>query len=122
MHFNMQFTTCTSVIIIQSVAAISNLVLEYFSLQKKPCVLAAVPHFNQSPKPCSLVAKSCPTLATSRAVAHQAPLSVGFSRQEYWTGLPFSSPADLPDPGIEPGSPALQAGSLPTELPGKPTP
>ena len=122
MHFNMQFTTCTSVIIIQSVATISNLVLEYFSLQKKPCVLAAVPHFNQSPKPCGLFAKLCPTLATSRAVAHQAPLSVGFSRQEYWTGLPFSSPGDLPDPGIEPGSPALQAGSLPTEPPGKHTP
>ena len=49
-------------------------------------------------------------------------MSVGFSRQEYWTGLPFSSPGDLPDPGIEPGSPALQAGSLPTEPPGKPTP
>ena len=46
----------------------------------------------------------------------QAPLSVGFSRQEYWSGLPFPSPGDLPDPGIEPRSPALQADSLPTEL------
>ena len=47
-----------------------------------------------------LVAKSCLTLATPWTVAHQAPLSVGFPRQEYWSGLPFSSPADLPDPGI----------------------
>ena len=53
-------------------------------------------------------------------VAHQAPLSVGFSRQEVWSGLPFPSPGDLPDPGIEPGYPALQADSLPTELLGKP--
>ena len=46
----------------------------------------------------------------------QAPLSRGFSRQEYWSGLPFPSPGDLPDPGIEAGSPALQADSLSTEL------
>ena len=46
-------------------------------------------------------------------VAHQAPLSMGFSRQECWSGLPFLSPGDLPDPGIEPGSPALQTDSLP---------
>ena len=64
----------------------------------------------------SLVAKSCPTLATPWTVASQAPLSVGFSRHEYWNGLPFPSPGDLPNPGIEPGSPALQADSLPTEL------
>ena len=49
-------------------------------------------------------------------VARQAPLSMGFSRQECWSGLPFPSPGDFPDPGSEPGSPALQAGSLPTEL------
>ena len=49
-------------------------------------------------------------------VTHNAPLSMGFSRQEYWSGLPFPSPEDLLDPGIEPGSPALQADSLPTEL------
>ena len=48
-----------------------------------------------------------------------APLSVGFSRQEYWSGLPFPSPGDLPNPGIKPGSPALQADSLPTEPLGK---
>ena len=63
-----------------------------------------------------LVTKSCPTIATPWTVAHQAPLSIGFSRQEYWSGLPFLSPGNLPDPGIEPASPALQAGSLPTEL------
>ena len=46
-------------------------------------------------------------------VAHQAPLSMGFSRQDYWSGLPFPSPGNLPDPGIEYGSPALQTGCLP---------
>ena len=63
-----------------------------------------------------LVAKSCPTLVTPWTVACQASLSMGFTRQEYWSGLPFLSPGDLPDPGIEPGSPALQADDLPTEL------
>ena len=53
-------------------------------------------------------------------VAHQAPPSMGFSRQEYWCRLPFPSPGDLPDPGIEPRSPALQADSLTSEPPGKP--
>ena len=67
-----------------------------------------------------LVTKSCLTLATPWTVACQAPLSMGFSRQEYWSGLPFPSPEDLPDLGIEPGSSALQADSLPTELQGKP--
>ena len=63
-----------------------------------------------------LVTKSCLTLVTAWTVAHQAPLSIGFSRQEYWNGLPFPSPGDPHDPGIQPGSPALQADSLPTEL------
>jgi len=54
-----------------------------------------------------LVAKSCPALATPYTVACQAPLSMGFSRQEYWSGLPFPSPGDLLNIGIEPGSPAL---------------
>ena len=63
-----------------------------------------------------LVAKSCLTLATSWTVTHQAPLFMGFSRQEYWSGLPFHSTGDLSDPGIEPGSPALQADDLLTEL------
>ena len=67
-----------------------------------------------------LVAKLCPTLATPWTVVRQAPLSMEFSRQEYWSGLPFPSPGGLPNPGIESGSPALQADSLPTELQGKP--
>ena len=54
-----------------------------------------------------LVAKSCPTLATPWTTAHQAPLCMGFSRQEYWSGLPFPSPGGLPDPGMEPASPAF---------------
>ena len=54
-------------------------------------------------------------------VAHRTPLSMGFSRQEYWSGLPFPSPEDLPNPETEPGSPVLQADSLLTEPPGKPT-
>ena len=58
--------------------------------------------------------------ATPWTVAHQAPLSMGFSRQEYWSGLPFPSPGNLPYPGIEPRSPALRADSLPTEPQGKP--
>ena len=58
--------------------------------------------------------------ATLWTVAHQVPLSMGFSRQEYWSGLLFPSPGDLPDPGIEPRSPALQADALPSEPPGKP--
>ena len=67
-----------------------------------------------------LAAQSCPTLATPWTVAHRAPLSTGFSRQEHWSGLPFPSPGDLPDPGIKPGSPALQGDSLPTEGKGSP--
>ena len=58
--------------------------------------------------------------ATPWTAALQAPLSVRFSRQGYWSGLPFPFPGDLPNPGIEPGSPAVQADSLPTELQGKP--
>ena len=65
------------------------------------------------------VAQSYPTLATPWTVDHQAPLSKGFSRQEYWRGLPFPSPGDLPDPGIKPTFPALQVDSLLPEPPGK---
>ena len=60
---------------------------------------------------------------TAWTTAHQAPLSMGFSRQEYCSGLPFPSPGDLPDPGIEPTSPvspALESGFFTPELPGKP--
>ena len=53
--------------------------------------------------------------ATPWTVAHPAPLSMEFPRQEYWSGFPFPSPEDFPDPGIEPGSPALQADSLPSK-------
>ena len=55
--------------------------------------------------------------ATPWTVVQQAPVSTEFSRQEYWSGLPVPSPGDLPDPGTEPASPALQAGSLPSEPP-----
>ena len=58
--------------------------------------------------------------ATPWTVACQAPLSMAFSRQEYWSGLPFPSPGDLPDPGIEPWSPTLRADTLLSEPPGKP--
>ena len=57
---------------------------------------------------------------TPWAVALQAPLSMEFSRQEYWSGLPFPPPGDLPNPGIKPGCPALQVVSLQSEPPGKP--
>ena len=53
-------------------------------------------------------------------VAHKAPLSMGFPKKEYQSGLPFPSPGDIPDPGIEPASPALQADSLLSEPPGEP--
>ena len=67
---------------------------------------------------CVLVAQLF--FATPWTVALQAPWCVGFPRQEYWSGLPFPSPGDLPHPGIEPGSLALQVDSLPFEPPGKP--
>ena len=66
-----------------------------------------------------LVTKSCPTLVTLWTVVCQAPLSTGFPRQEYWSGLPFPSPRDLPDPGIEPDS-ILASRLFTTETPGKP--
>ena len=58
--------------------------------------------------------------ATPWTVAYQAPPSMGFSRQEYWSGLPFPSPRDLPNPGIKPRSPEFQADALTSEPPGKP--
>ena len=67
--------------------------------------------------------QSCPALAAPWTVAHQSPLSMGFSRQEYWSGLPFSSPGDHPDPGMEHPSlmsPALAGGFVIIVLPGKP--
>ena len=67
-----------------------------------------------------LVAKLYLTLATPWTVAHQAPLSMGFSSQEYWSGLPIPPPGDLPKPKIKPRSPVLQVDSLPSEPPVKP--
>ena len=69
-----------------------------------------------------LVPSRVQLFATLWTVAHQAPLSMGFSRQGYWSGLPFPFPGDLPNPGIEPRSPALQADALTSEPPGKPFP
>ena len=66
---------------------------------------------------CVCVCLNCARLfVTSWTIAHQASLPIKFSRQEYWSGLPFPSPGDLPDPGFEPVSPALQADALPSEL------
>ena len=67
-----------------------------------------------------LVAQLCPALRGPIGCSSQAPLSMGFSRPEYWSGLPFPTPGYLPNPGIEPRSPALQADSLPFKPPGKP--
>ena len=79
-----------------------------------------VPSFGQSKSVvASLVAKSCLILVTPWTVGCQAPLPRGFSRQQYWSGLPFPSPGDLPNPGIEHRSSALQTDSLLTELWGK---
>ena len=67
----------------------------------------------------SEVAQLCMTLCDPWIVAYQVPPSMGLFRQEYWSGLPFPSPGDLPNPGIKPGSPTLQADALPSEPPGK---
>ena len=67
-----------------------------------------------------LVAKLCLILVAPWTVASQAPLSMGFPRQEYWSALPFPPPGDLPDPGIKPVSSALPGGFFATEPPGKP--
>ena len=85
-------------------------------LRKHHCVqkLVEVMEFQLSE-----VAQSCPTLATPWTVAYQAPPSMRFSRQEYWSGLPFPSPGDLPNPGTKPESPAFQADALTSEPPGK---
>ena len=72
-----------------------------------PCVLSLFSHLR--------------LFATPWTVARQVLLSMGFSRQEYWSGLPFPLPGDLPDPEIEPGSPALEADALTSEPPGKPS-
>ena len=65
----------------------------------------------------SEVTESCLTLCDPMDCSQQAPLTMRFSRQDYWSGLPFPSPGDLPDPGIEPRSPAVQADALASEPP-----
>ena len=69
---------------------------------------------------CVLLLQFYPAVCDPGTVAHEAPLSMGFSRQEYWSGLPFSSLGDLSDPGLEPTSPALADGFFISEPPGKP--
>ena len=69
---------------------------------------------------CVKLLRSCPTLCDPWTIAHQAPLSTGFSRQAYWNGQTFPSPRDLPDPGIEPESSVLVGGFFTIESPGKP--
>ena len=78
------------------------------------------PRLNHFPRSkCAMISRDR-LFATPQTAARQAPLSTEFSRQEYWNGLPCPSPGDLPNPGIEPRSPALQVDSLPSESPGKP--
>ena len=67
---------------------------------------------------CAKLLQLCPTLCDPMDLAHQTPLSMVFSRQEYWSGLSCPPPGDLPDPGIEPGSLALEADALTSEPPG----
>ena len=81
-----------------------------------PAVLTKAVAFTVPPAMCVWAAQSCPTL-TPRTVACQAALSVEFSRQGYWSGLPFPSPEELSNPGVEAWTPVLQAGSLLFELP-----
>ena len=68
----------------------------------------------------SVLVSRVPLFVTSWTITYQAPWSMGFSRQEYWSGLPFPSPGDRPNPEIEPRSPTGQADSLSSEPPGKP--
>ena len=75
--------------------------------------------FSHKTNVCLFVAQLCLTLCSPMNHSPQAPLFMGFSRQECWSGLPFPSPGDLPNPEIEPGSPTLQADSLLSELSGK---
>ena len=75
---------------------------------------------NQLPYPCAQSPSRVQLFVTPWTVACQAPLFIDFSRQEYWSGLPFSSPGDLPNTRIRPGSPPFQADSLPSEPLGKP--
>ena len=86
------------------------------------CCYSNTPHTTQQPWDVTVVQSlsHVQLLATPCTVAHQAALSMGFPRQEYWSGLPFPSPGALPNPGIEPASLALAGGCCTTEPPGKP--
>ena len=104
--------------------------------REKTCMEAGFPEESAGPEPSRVTLASYwpgarllllshqivyDSFGTPWTIAHQTPLSMGFSRQEYWSGLPCPlPPGDLPDPGIKPTTPALQADSLPTEPPGKP--
>ena len=90
---------------------------ECTSRSSSPCFFVYIPRSEKS-KCWSL--SHVQLSVTPWTITNPAPLSMGFSRQEYWSGLPFPSPGDLPDLGIEPGSPALQEDSLPSEPSGKP--
>ena len=79
--------------------------------------LSISPKYRLNSKLCAYLLSHVRLLATPWTVARQVPLSMGFSRQKYWNGLPFPPPGDLPDPGIKPRSPASQADSLPSEPP-----
>ena len=83
-------------------------------IENKPVTKRQILHSSTYELPgdscCGLVAKSRPTLVTPWTAAHQALLSKGFPRQEYWSGLPFPSPGDLSDPGIKPVNPVLLQG------------
>ena len=83
--------------------------MKHLYLSSPPCLQATV----------CVNCSTCPTLCNPMTVARKAPLSMEFSRQEHWNRLTFPTPGDLPDPRIEPGPPALQADSLPCELPRK---
>ena len=97
---------------IQNKATIVRKPLQHLSTHGQPCFISAPTH--------SFLLFRYSTLCDPWTVAHQPPPSMGFSRQEYWRGLPFPSPGDLPNPGIEPRSPALRADALTSEPPGKP--
>ena len=75
---------------------------------------------NRSRDSVGLVTKLCANRMIPWTAAHQAPLSMGFPRQQYWSGLPFLPPGDLPHPGLKPSSPTLQVDSLPLSYPGNP--
>ena len=97
-------------------------IVSYIDITYPPiwCTKKYSPLYYICPKPIEVKLLSHVRIfATPWTVVYQAPPSMGFSRQGYWSGLPFPSPEDLPDPGMKPRSPALQAETLPSEPPGK---